>query len=80
MKEHQVKTISPDADIENADWTKQAWDMPPYKSPEFMRLYPNLDAFRKLPVYAAAVAAFLIHDDEWVDDFTSDADDQPSDD
>lgn len=74
-----MRTINLDDSVENADWTKQTWDLPPYKSPEFMRLHPDLEAFRKLPVYKAAVAAFLIHDDEWVDDFTSDATEQQPD-
>lgn len=64
-----------DADLINADWTKQAWDFPPYKSPEFFALVPadELDGFRKLPVYAAAVAQGLIYDDEWVAEFTKEA-------
>lgn len=61
--------ISLDADLENADWTKTTWDLPPYKSPEFMAMIGNdLEAFKKLPVYKHAVDAGLIHDDEWVAD------------
>lgn len=56
----------PDADIESADWTKQSWDLPPYKSPEFLIVVPDLEAFRKLPVYKHAVQNGLIMDDEWV--------------
>ena len=63
-----MDTIFPDADIDDADWTKTTWDLPPYKSPEFMALEPDLDAFRQRPVYKAAVAAGLIMDDEWMDD------------
>ena len=55
-----------DADLENADWTKQSWDLPPYKSAEFNALGFDLVAFRKLPVYKNAVAAGLIKNDEWV--------------
>jgi hypothetical protein len=60
------ETLSPDADTHSADWTKQSWDLPPYKSPEFMETHSDLDAFRKRPVYQHAVDAGLIVDDEWV--------------
>lgn len=63
-----IPTISIDAELENADWTKQSWDLPPYKSPEFMLHHPDLEAFRKTPVYNHAVAAGLIMDDEWMAD------------
>ena len=62
---------SPDATIEGADWTKQGWDLPPYKSPEFFQAiggYEQLAAFKQLPVYNRAVEDGKIHDDEWVDD------------
>ena len=62
----ELRTISPDADIESADWTKQSWDLPPYKSAEFMKQHPSLTKFRRLPVYKHAVANRLIVDDEWV--------------
>jgi hypothetical protein len=29
------QVLRPDANTDNADWTKYAWDFPPYKSPEF---------------------------------------------
>ncbi len=61
-------TVSIDADLANSDWTKQSWDLPPYKSPEFMALFHDLDAFRKSPVYNHAVEAGLIFDDEWMAD------------
>jgi hypothetical protein len=64
-----METWNLDDSIENADWTKQSWDLPSYKSPEFMQLVAptgDLTSFRKLPVYAAAVAKGLIYDDEWV--------------
>lgn len=63
-----MDTISLDEDIDSADWNKQAWDLPPYKSRAFMDLFPDLDKFRKLPVYKQAVFSGLILDDEWVDD------------
>lgn len=63
-----MEVVAPDADLANADWTKTTWDLPPYRSKEFMEQVPDLEAFKKLPVYAKAVEAGLIHDDEWVAD------------
>ena len=44
-----------DANLENADWTKQSWDLPKYKSKEFMDWLESsemtLAQFKKLPVY-----------------------------
>ena len=57
---------SPDATLEDADWAKLTWDLPPYKSEEFMRAAPDLITFRELPVYLHAVEAGLIINDEWV--------------
>lgn len=55
---------------DTADWTKRTWDLPPYKSDEFMGLLRGigmtLEEFRKLPVYKYAVERGLIKDDEWV--------------
>lgn len=62
----KLRVVSPNADTESADWTKQSWDLPPYKSREFLEVCPNLDEFRKLPVYKHAVAKGLIANDEWV--------------
>jgi len=49
-----------DANIENADWTKQTWDLPKYKSKEFMDWLKSsgmtLTQFRKLPVYKINLA------------------------
>lgn len=59
-------TLYPDDDLINADWVKQAWDLPPYKSEEFNQLGYDLEKFRKLPVYQHAVDAGLIKHDEWV--------------
>lgn len=64
--------VDADADLADADWTKTTWDLPAYKSREFFDQIggvDNLDSFRKLPVYAAAVAQGLIYDDEWVADY-----------
>ena len=44
----------------NQDWTKQSWDLPPYGSKEFNELVPDLEEFKKLPVYKMAVANGLI--------------------
>jgi hypothetical protein len=65
MAEEEPEVVSLDANIEDADWTKQSWDLPPYKSYAFLELFPDLDAFRQLPVYKHAVAKGLIVDDEW---------------
>jgi hypothetical protein len=67
-KSHLIKMRSNnwDEDIENADWTKQSWDLPPYKSKQFMELLQvDLDHFRTLPVYKNAVARGAIKDDAW---------------
>lgn len=72
--------INLDADTESADWTKQSWDLPPYNSKEFYEaMGPDYDAehFKTLPIYQHAVAAGLIHDDEWVDDCCTEAETQP---
>lgn len=68
----QQQEYSPDADPVNADWTKQSWDFPPYKSAEFFEAIggiESLDAFRELPAYKFAVERGIIHDDEWVLDW-----------
>jgi hypothetical protein len=70
-----AEILRPDAESADADWTKRSWDLPPYKSPEFDKLYPDLDTFRKRPVYQHAVAAGLIVDDEWAGPDSDD--DQP---
>lgn len=62
-----------DSDLENADWTKQSWDLPPYKSDEFNAMVPDLESFKKSPVYAAAVKKGLIVNDKWVGPATSDS-------
>lgn len=62
--------INIDADPMNADWTKRTWDLPPYKSEEFMRFLQSsgstLEDFRKLPIYVFAVEKGVIVNDEWV--------------
>ena len=49
-----------DADLSNADWTKQSWDLPEYKSKEFMDWLKfsgmTLEQFKKLPVYKLNIA------------------------
>jgi hypothetical protein len=67
-----MRTFSPDATTENADWTKQGWDFAPYKSAEFFEQIGGaeaLDKFRESPAYAAACERGIIHDDEWVLDW-----------
>ena len=61
----ELDVVYMDADIESADWTKQSWDLPDYKSSQFLKLFPDLDAFRLLPVYKHAVTSGLIVDDHW---------------
>ena len=76
-----TEAINLDADTASADWTKQSWDLPPYCSKEFFeQMGPNFDFehFKTLPVYQHAVAAGLIHDDEWVADCCSPAEHQPA--
>lgn len=61
-----MQTISLD-EGDDADWTKQSWDLPPYKSPEFFVAYTGtLEVFRKTPGYLMAVEKGMIVDDEWV--------------
>lgn len=59
-----------DNELENEDWLRRSWRLPPYKSDEFMEVLTvmgiSLAGFRKLPVYKSAVAKGLIIDDEWV--------------
>lgn len=62
--------INIDADINNADWTKRTWDLPAYKSKEFMDFLKGtgstLEEFRLLPVYRHAVKNGLIVNDCWI--------------
>jgi hypothetical protein len=65
-KDKEDDIYYPDKNIEEADWTKKSWDLPPYKSKEFMKVVKDLNSFRKLPVYKNAVKKGLIKDDKWV--------------
>ncbi len=65
---YQEDVVSLDADLASADWTKQGWDLPPYRSAEFDAMFPDLEAFKRLPVYQHALATGLIIDDEWAAD------------
>jgi len=51
----EIEVVNIDAITENADWTKQTWDLPEYKSKEFMDWLKfsgmTLAQFKKLPVY-----------------------------
>lgn len=64
-----MKSEAIDQTVASADWLKFSWELPPYKSVEFFLLWPDLEAFKKLPIYQAACDQGLIYDDEWVDDF-----------
>ena len=61
-----------DGQVHNADWTKQSWDLPAYKSEKFMnQLEANvmiLKEFKKLTLYQHAVRNGLIdgEKDEWI--------------
>jgi hypothetical protein len=65
------KQVNLDDSSENADWTKQSWDLPPYMSPGFLAIVPDVEAFKKSQTYKNAERAGLILDDEWVDDHVS---------
>ena len=73
-----IPTVNMDAELENADWMKTTWDLPPYKSADFFLVVHDLESFRKLPVYENAVASGLIFDDEWVGDYVNGMDEQPA--
>lgn len=64
-----MSTLYPDAKTSNADWLKRTWDLPPYKSKEFMSLLKKMDMtlehFRTLPVYLHATEKKLIVKDNW---------------
>lgn len=55
MEKSELPTIAVDHDTENADWTKQTWDLPPQDSAQFAALLKlsetSLDHFRTLPAY-----------------------------
>ena len=59
-----------DATPEEADWIKNGWDFPPYKSKEFNKALDNmhmdLAEFKKCTAYKRAVANGLIKNDKWV--------------
>jgi len=61
-----MRTIRIDDKPENQDWLKRTWDLPAYKSTEFLEMFPDLDHFRTLPVYKFAEEQGLILDDEWM--------------
>lgn len=67
---YDVTTFSPDADPGNAAWAKRNWNLPPYKSDEFMAVLNSwgmdIDQFRESPTYRFAVQKGLIKGDRWV--------------
>lgn len=67
--EYKEDVITLDSSEDNADWTKQSWDLPPYLSPEFNAIVTDLNAFKELPIYKRAVETGLIIDDEWAADY-----------
>lgn len=55
-----------DALPHNQDWLKTlSWDLPAYKSQYFNEFVDDLDHFKTLPIYEAAVSKGLIVDDKW---------------
>ena len=60
--------LYPDEDLQNADWTKQTWDLPEYGSDEFNEFLVHngitLEQFKKLPVYLHAVKSGLINEED----------------
>lgn len=67
-----MRIVSLDDSTENADWTKQSWDLPPYGSKEFAELGFDPETFKQSPIYQMAVNNGLILDDEWVADSVAD--------
>lgn len=64
IKQASIQNL--DSSPENQDWVKiLSWDLPPYKSDEFLKQFNDLPSFRALPLYKAAVKAKLIVRDEW---------------
>ena len=61
-------TLNIDEHPMNQDWSKRTWNLPPYKSKEFLDIITDLNHFRQLPVYKFAVMNGLIKDDEWQGD------------
>jgi len=58
--------LNVDADPDNQDWIKTLfWDLPAYKSDQFIESADDMKAFRELPLYKSAVKHGLIVDDEW---------------
>jgi len=63
-----VIVFSPDALLENADWTKRTWDIHGFNSAEEFRKYlektgSSVEKFKKLPAYKAT-----INRPDWLDD------------
>jgi hypothetical protein len=55
----------------NADWIRDSWNIPPYKSEEFMDFLEwlgiTLEKFKSLEIYARAREyGWISPDDEWV--------------
>ena len=59
-----------DADPRNANWLSFTWELPPYKSPDFMVWLETqemtLEQFRETRPYRRACEGFIIVNDEWV--------------
>lgn len=59
--------INLDEDLENSDWVKRSWDLPPFGSDEFNQFLEStgqtLEHFKTLPVYKWAVERGEIKED-----------------
>ena len=64
-----AQVFEPDTGLGSTDWTKQSWDLPPYKSREFLDQFADLTLFRTSPVYRYAVDSGRILADEWVAEY-----------
>jgi hypothetical protein len=56
----KIPRISIDANIDNADWTKQTWDFPFMRSVDDLRRWLHesgrtVEGFKQMPVYKHAI-------------------------
>ncbi|MBU0462786.1 hypothetical protein KKA39_03250 [Patescibacteria group bacterium] len=62
----QKKDMNIDALPHNQDWIKTlSWNLPAYKSTEFLATITDLNKFKHLPLYKSAVQKGLIQNDVW---------------
>ena len=60
----QEEPVNLDANLEDADWTKQTWDLPTIGSEEFRKYLEStgqtLEDFKHLPVYKNLMAKLFV--------------------